>query len=243
MIKAGSFMSTSVVYKVDRGLREALPGRCDFCLAPASSEVPWCEACWQGLPWNRVSCSRCAEPMPLSTPEVMTCGACLREPPSFTHARVALRYEDEIAQLIQRFKFSASPRAGAVLVALLVQQLRTLEPLPEALVAVPLAPRRARERGFDQVAWLARRVAYQLGLPLLKARRVRDTPSQVGLRRRERRGNLSNAFAVEAELPAHIALLDDIITTGATCEALASACRQHGAETIEVWAVARTPRG
>lgn len=153
-----------------------------------------------------------------------------------------MRYDDEVARLVQQFKFAASPRAGAVLLALLERQVAEVETLPEALVAVPLHRRRARERGFDQVRWLAERLSMRLGIPLSRANRRRDTPSQVGLSHRVRRANLSGAFTVEEGLPMHIALLDDVMTTGATLEALAVACRKAGAERIDIWAVARTPR-
>lgn len=145
---------------------------------------------------------------------------------------------------MQRFKFHASPRAGAVLLALLATaQSERDVPTPEALLAVPLHPERARGRGFDQAGWLASRLARRLGVPTIRARRRRDTPSQRGLGRRERRANLRSAFEVPTRLPPRVALLDDVMTTGATLEALAEACRRAGAEHIEAWAVARTPRG
>ncbi|MDR5907329.1 ComF family protein [Franzmannia qiaohouensis] len=237
-----STLSTRWLVRVDQMLRGALPGRCHFCRGPAAPDAPWCEACLVALPWNLPACPRCAEPLPPLSPSGLACGACLSQPPSFVRARVALCYREEVALLVQGFKFSASPRAGAVLLALLEHQLRSAEQLPEALVAVPLHPRRARERGFDQVAWLAERLARRLGLPLVKAQRLRHTPSQVGLSRKARRHNLKGAFSVEQTLPAHVAILDDIVTTGATCEALARACQARGATLIEIWAVARTPR-
>ncbi|QTF91487.1 phosphoribosyltransferase family protein, partial [Halomonas sp. BM-2019] len=112
---------------------------------------------------------------------------------------------------------------------------------PQAVVPVPLHPRRARERGFDQAEWLARRLARRLEVPLRRARRVRHTPSQRGLDRAERRANLRDAFRVEAALPPRVVLLDDVMTTGATLDALAAACRRAGAAEVEAWAVARTP--
>ena len=106
---------------------------------------------------------------------------------------------------------------------------------------MPLHPQRARERGFDQAGWLARRLARRLGVPLVRAERHRDTPSQRGLDRGERRRNVRGVFRVEAPLPARVALLDDVMTTGATLNALALACRRAGAREVEAWAVARTP--
>jgi len=234
-------LSTRAGIKVDRALRRQLPGRCAFCLGIAEQERPWCRACFATLPWNLPACPHCAEPLP-GRPEARLCGRCLRRPPSFECSRVPLRYEQEVAFLVQRFKFEASPRAGAVLLALLEAGLsETALAWPEALVPVPLHPRRARERGFDQGEWLARRLARRLELSLVRARRCRDTPTQRGLDRDERRRNLSGAFVIEAALPHRVVLVDDVMTTGATLEALAVACRAAGAREVEAWAVARTP--
>lgn len=236
-------MSTERFGLVDSVLRRALPGRCAFCLAPVLDESPWCQACFAGLPWNRPACPVCAEPQP-GARQARICGACLRRPPSFVRARVPLRYAEEVAWLVRRFKFHASPRAGVVLLELLMAGLQEEgRGWPQALVPVPLHESRARGRGFDQAEWLAVRLARQLRVPLGQGRRLRDTPSQRGLDRRERRANLRGGFRVPVRLPPRVALLDDVMTTGATLEALAQACLAAGAEEVEAWAVARTPRG
>ncbi|WP_268744291.1 ComF family protein [Halomonas sp. PBN3] len=241
-LRLGVALSTRVEVEVDRVLRRALPGRCAFCLAPSERGAPWCHACFEALPWNLPACPGCAEPLPLAL-SGQRCGRCLRTPPAFARARVPLRYVDEVAWLVRRFKFEASPRAGAVLLALLEDALvAEVHAWPQALVAVPLHPRRALERGFDQAGWLARRLGRRLGVPCLDAERRRDTPSQRGLDRRERRANLRHAFRVSGRLPPRVAVIDDVMTTGATLEALAQACQAAGAEEVEAWAVARTPR-
>ncbi|MFQ3788255.1 ComF family protein [Halomonas sp. A29] len=227
---------------IDRGLRQALPGRCGFCLAPAVQERPWCQACFEALPWNLPACPSCAEPQPSGSLAGRRCGHCLTRPPAFIRARVPLRYEDEVVRLVQRFKFHASPRAGNVLLELLELGLPP-EALtwPEALIPVPLHPRRARERGFDQADWLARRLAARHGLRLAYAVRRQHTRSQRGLDRAERYRNLRDGFEVRGSLPPRVALLDDVMTTGATLDALAQACLAAGASEVEAWAVARTP--
>ncbi len=234
-------LSTRAGFGVDQWLRRQLPGRCAFCLGIAEQAHPWCGTCFAALPWNLPACPRCAEPL-LGRLQARPCGRCLRDPPSFDRSRVPLRYAQEVAGLMQRFKFSGSPRAGAVLLALLEAGLpEAALAWPEALVPVPLHPRRARERGFDQAEWLARRLARRLQLPLVRAQRRRNTPTQRGLDREERRRNLSGAFVIEAALPYRVVLLDDVMTTGATLGALAVACRAAGAREVEAWAVARTP--
>lgn len=234
-------MSTKGVAKVDHVLRRALPGPCAFCLAPALPGEPWCAACFAALPWNHSACVQCAQPQPEAVPGV--CGRCLRHPPPFVCSRVGLCYEGEVAALMQRFKFLAEPRAGTVLVTLMQESLAGLErsELPQALLALPRHTDRARERGFDQAEWLTTRLARQLALPCFTARRVRQTPTQRGLDRQARRRNLRGAFIVDAPLPARVAVIDDIMTTGASLAALAEACQVAGAEEVEAWAVARTP--
>lgn len=236
-------MSTRMRFMVDKGLRRAMPGRCAFCLAPALDDRPWCRDCFEALPWNQPACPVCAEPQPGSW-RGRICGACLRRPPAFVRARVPLRYGEEVAWLVKRFKFQASPRAGTVLLALLetvlTEQARTW---PQALVPVPLHAIRARGRGFDQAEWLAARLAKRLRVPLRQGRRLRNTPSQRGLDRSERRANLRGGFRMATPLPSRVVLLDDVMTTGATLEALARACLAAGAEEVEAWAIARTPLG
>ncbi|CBV42055.2 ComF family protein [Halomonas elongata] len=232
-------MSTIHDFKVDDWLRRLLPGRCAFCLAACESTAPWCQACHLALPWNLPACPACAEPQPAGS-RARRCGRCLQRAPAFDTARVPLRYEGELRGLMQGFKFQASPRAGSLMLALLEDALRD-KPCPQALLAVPLHPRRARQRGFDQARWLAERLSARLDIPLVVAQRRRDTPSQRGLDRKRRRGNLRAAFRVETALPPEVALLDDVMTTGATLDALARACHQAGAERVEAWAVARTP--
>lgn len=242
-LRSGLDMSTRANYLVDSILRRALPGRCAFCLAPALDDRPWCQACFEGLPWNQPACPVCAEPQPGAS-QGRRCGTCLRRAPVYVKARVPLRYSEEVAWLVKRFKFRASPRAGMVLLALLEASLtEQAQAWPQALVPVPLHAIRARGRGFDQAEWLAKRLAKRLRVPLRHGRRLRDTPSQRGLDRSERRANLRGGFQMVHPLPPRVVLLDDVMTTGATLEALSRACLAAGAEEVEAWAIARTPLG
>ncbi|MGC3871900.1 ComF family protein [Halomonas sp. GXIMD04776] len=154
-----------------------------------------------------------------------------------------MRYEGAVAALVQRFKFAGEPRAGALLVDLMLASLSRLprEECPEMLIAVPRHPVRAKEFGFDQAVWLAQQLARRLEIPCLMARRIRCTPTQRGLDRRARLRNVQDAFGLEAALPAHVAVVDDIMTTGASLDALAETCRKAGAIHVEAWAAARTP--
>jgi len=224
-------------------LKRALPGYCAFCHAAVRGGVPWCPDCHADMPWNRHACMRCAEPLPRldvgDTPNL--CGRCLRRESVLSETWAPLRYEERLVRLIQRFKFSADPRAGEILLQLMTASLSEAPTLGEAIVGVPGQRERTRERGFDHTAWLATRLADRLRLSLVPAVRLRETPSQRGLDRLGRRRNVKHAFAVTRPLPAAVVVVDDVMTTGATLESLATACRAVGAERVTALAFARTP--
>jgi ComF family protein len=144
-------------------------------------------------------------------------------------------------RLIQRYKFSADARAGEVLIQLMLSSLNASTGQGGALIGVPGQRERTREQGFDHTAWLTQRLAAHLELPVIEAERARETPSQRGLDRISRRRNVRRAFLVAERLPATVTIVDDVMTTGATLESLASACHEAGAEHVTAMAFARTP--
>lgn len=219
-------------------IKQAMPGYCSFCLAPALAGVGWCGACLQELPWNTRACQQCGEPIAHNT---SLCGHCLMDPPAFSFTQVGLVYQGGIKDLIHDFKFHASPRAG-----ILLSELMLLTPpsaLGDAFLSVPMFPARARKRGFNQSSWLAQRLSQQLEIPLHPARRVNDAPSQRTLNRQQRAANLAGAFVFDTTPPAHVIIIDDVITTGSTGHALAQAALKAGASRVDLWAAARTPLG
>jgi ComF family protein len=118
--------------------------------------------------------------------------------------------------------------------------------LPEVLLPVPLAPRRFRERGYNQAIELGRYLERGLDVPMRADLlvRIRETREQAGLPRRERRKNIRGAFALRQPITvSHVALIDDVITTGSTVNELARLLKANGVERVEVWAVARARRG
>ena len=149
------------------------------------------------------------------------------------------RYRPPVDRLIQSLKFEGRLARARLLGDLLAA---AMGPDPQRLLLpVPLHPARLRDRGFNQSLELARRVARAGGGRLLPdlAQRIRATPSQTGLDARARRGNLRGAFRVPGRLSGQITLIDDVMTTGATVDALARALRHAGAERVQVWVVAR----
>ena len=212
------------------------PPRCRLCGAHADA-LGLCAPCGAELPWLRSACPVCAEPK--AGAATQPCARCLTRPPPFTAARVALRYAPPVDRLILEFKHGGRLATGRLLAGLLARHLAgTGTPSPDRLVPVPLHPQRLRQRGFNQAAELAALLPFPAAPRL--ARRVRATPSQGGLSRAQRRRNLRGAFAVDQPLNGlHVAVLDDVLTTGQTAAALAKALRDAGAARVEVWAVAR----
>ncbi|HET7795779.1 MAG TPA: phosphoribosyltransferase family protein [Rhizobacter sp.] len=178
------------------------------------------------------------------------CGACLTDPPSFDQALAAVDYAHPWSTLIPQFKFHETLDLAPALSALLADAQRRSGALPPPLVLpVPLSPQRLRERGFNQAWEITRRLAHVLHLKadagLLL--RVKDSPHQLALPPEQRAANVRNAFAVEplrlAELKGRaVAVVDDVMTTGATFGEIARVLKQAGASRVEAWALARTPR-
>lgn len=225
--------------KASGWFQSGLPGYCAFCLSPEQNSEGWCRECFEGLARNTNACSQCKEPLGRAAHHQSRCGHCLTNPPAFTATTAELLFEGPVRALVHDFKFNASPRAGMLLVELMLS-FRP-ESVGEALLPVPMHPSRARERGFNQAHWLASQLAQRLERPVLEALCVKSLPAQRSLNRRERARNLAGAFRLQGAPPAHITIIDDVVTTGATGHALASIALQAGAQRVDIWAVARTP--
>lgn len=193
------------------------------------------------LPWNDSGCFRCKEPLDAGCVASVqaVCGHCREQPPAFTAATVELLFEGPIRALIHDFKFNASPRAGMLLVELMMANVPN--ELGSALLPVPMHTVRARKRGFNQSYWLATQLGRQVELPVIKAECLKQQPSQRTLNRNERMHNLMGAFRINGPLPKHLTIIDDVVTTGATGHALAREALRAGAQRVDIWAVARTP--
>lgn len=209
---------------------------CRFCGA-AGAEA--CAACVASLPRIADPCPGCALPSGTGEP----CGECLRRPRPFDAALACFAYRFPVDRVMQRYKFGGELAAGRWLADRLADAACP-RPRPHLVVSPPTTRDRLAQRGFDPALFIARRVAARLGVPLA-ARAVgrrRDTAHQPGLGRQARRANLREAFECRAALRgAHVAIVDDVMTTGATAEAVAHALRRAGAARIEAWVVARTP--
>lgn len=225
-------------------LAQALwPPSCILCGGGGDVGIDLCRDCAADLPRNETACVVCAEPLSGACPP-QVCGACLCDPPPFCSSFVPFRYAYPLDHLVRGLKFRNELACGSVLGQLFARCLLARgEPLPDAIIPVPLAPRRYRQRGYNQASELALSIRRFTGVAVMSdvAIRERETAEQAGLDRKARRRNVSGAFATVAPLHArHVAILDDVVTTGSTVRELAEALRHAGAEQVAVWAIART---
>lgn len=222
-------------------LRLLYPAHCILCGGKGTRGLDLCADCFGELPWNRHACPRCAAPLPPDA-DVDLCGSCIKALPSWDEARSPLAYAFPVDKLVQRFKFEGDLATGRLLGELLAEFLAAGSGKPDCIVPVPLHPARLKERGFNQAMELARPLSKRLKIRvrLDLCERVRATDVQSKLDAAERRKNLKGAFAVTGSVQGkHIALLDDVITTGTTVEALTRELKDAGAARITVWSAAR----
>lgn len=223
--------------------RGAWPPRCLLCGATGTSHRDLCAGCCADLPANGCGCPRCALPLEVPAP---ACGECLASAPPFTATWAPFCYAHPLDLLEARFKFHADLAAGRVLASLMIERFAADAPArPDLIVPVPLHRARLGQRGYNQALELARPLARASGIPLRHdlLRRVRATPAQTGLDATARRQNLRAAFelAPDADLPDHVVLFDDVMTTGATLREAATVLRRHGVARVDAWVLARAP--
>jgi ComF family protein len=199
----------------------------------------WCGACDQVLPYlDTPLCPVCGLP----TPAGEVCGQCLKRPPMFTSTVAVFGYSFPLDKLIHLMKYGEQLSLAHAFAKKLAQCVDT-DALPDYLIPMPLHPEKLRERGFNQSLLLAARIARDHDLKLLPdaCQRVRDTLPQSALPWKERKKNVRNAFRCDIDLTGkRVALVDDVLTTGASLDALAAEVRQRGAIEISAWVVART---
>lgn len=218
-----------------RTLRQLLPEACPRCTAPA--DAGFCTACQREFASVDRPCVRCGQPN-----RHRRCPAANGDW-HIDAIRAPFEFSAPLKDFLKHLKYAGRRQLARPLADLVATRLLATEIRCEVIAAVPLHPRRLRQRTFNQAEEIAGALAARLRMGHLKSgiRRLRDTPPQADLPRRERWRNLERAFAVDSRLDGmRIAILDDVITTGATANALAQALKAAGARRVEAWAVART---
>ena len=219
------------------------PPCCILCGAAGYDQMDICARCYRGLPWIETACSQCAIPIAAKTGDELLCGQCLQKPPAFDRGISLFSYRDDAIQLIHQLKFNGKLANARLLGCLLATALsaKTID-RPDCIVPVPLFWKRMRQRGFNQSLELARVVgrACDISVNSRSLVRVRDTPSQTGLNKTQRRQNIRGAFELRDAFDAeHVALLDDVVTTTATVNELARLLKTAGVNRVQVWSIAR----
>ncbi|QIM44650.1 DNA utilization protein GntX [Leclercia adecarboxylata] len=223
-----------------------VPGLCWLCRMPlALSHWGICSVCEKGIARRAVGCPQCG--LPAIHPR-LPCGRCLRKPPPWQALVAVCGYTPPVSQLVHQFKFSgrsqlAKPLARLLLLALLHARRSRGLPAVDMLVCVPLWSRRQWRRGFNQSDLLCRPLAHWLNCRYAPEalRRIRATPAQHQLSARMRKRNLDHAFALELTVTGrHIAVVDDVVTTGATVAELSRLLLRSGAASVQVWCLCRT---
>lgn len=228
------------------GLSALAGGRCLVCRAWSRQAL--CAPCRASFAAPAVRCRRCGL-------RGMPCPRCAAPAPPapWSSVVVAFDYAPPVDALVAGFKFNARLDHLAALAPWLAAAVARddeghAEAPPHLVVPVPLSPARLRQRGYNQAWELARRVARARGRAACPDAlfRLRDTPHQLALSRQARAGNVHDAFVASPHRRtllhgARVALVDDVLTTGATAGAAARALRQAGAADVRLWVLARTP--
>lgn len=214
------------------------PMHCALC-GTASPDRSLCIGCWNDLPHHSdPACPVCALP----TLGGDVCGACLQHAPAFGRTLAAFTYGFPVDRLLQSYKYSGNLTFAKILAEPLAR-LADPHPRPDLLLPMPLHAARLKQRGFNQALEIARPISHWLGIPLAinGCERTRDTPTQAGLKWKERRRNVRGAFACNLDLSGKkVAVVDDVMTTGATLDELSDVLRRRGATEVSAWVVART---
>lgn len=217
---------------------------CYLCEQALAHTFPLCRDCLRQLPILADACEQCGR----KTYTIKSiCGQCLKKPPPFSKMVACFTYQDPIKEMIHGYKFSQQLYWGPIFSQFLSHACKHRyknDNWPEALLPLPLHHKRLKERGFNQSLEIAKMVSKRLACPLFTkaVERKKATVPQHQLPLKARQPNVNNAFDIPSHihLPKHIAILDDVVTTGATVTALASALKKAGTQRVDIWCIART---
>ncbi|HSH71639.1 MAG TPA: ComF family protein [Methylophilaceae bacterium] len=189
------------------------------------------------MPWHVAEqCPQCA----LLAYGGQLCGNCIASSPEFDATSALFRYEYPLDSMLQRYKYGQSLTMADTFASLMTSTISTK---PDLVIPMPLHPQRLQERGFNQSLEIARIIAQKMDIRLetTACKRIKLSPPQASLPLKQRVKNMKGAFSCDTSLDGlHVALLDDVMTTGASLNALAKAVKSAGARHVECWVVART---
>lgn len=221
-------------------LIKLLPLRCELCHLELSrfekSKLqPWCDICKHSLPRNP-RCLTCGLP---TIEDTILCGRCIKKPPAWHRLYCIDIYQFPYDKLIHRLKYQGHFWLANNFTDLLIKEIDSPASM---LLPVPMHWQRRIFRGYNHSQILALQLAKKLNAVCNDAalKRKRATKQQQGLSRKERLTNLKNAFEITQTLPKHIALIDDVVTTGTTINEICKILKKNGVEKIDVYCIARS---
>jgi len=224
-----------------------LPSQCLSCGSFVESSGALCADCWRELTFlSSPQCQVCGAPFSFALSQGLVCGACMADPPEFDRARAPLQYDEASRHLILAFKHADRHEGLTVFARWMAAASADLVDQADLIVPVPLHWQRLVSRRYNQAALLGHRLGKIIDRPVQPhfLERVKATPSQGGLGRRNRFRNMRGAFAVSSKGKAHVKgthvlLIDDVLTTGATARACAAALKRAGAAKVDLLTLAR----
>ena len=215
------------------------PGICLACGSELAGTSSLCSSCSSHLHRVPNPCQYCGQPNPSSG---FVCPACLRHPPRWQKLIAPLQYRGLVREYLIQLKFSEALHLSKSLGDHCCDALRQSSPVPEVLIPVPLHRSRLLERGYNQAYEIATVWSTALGIPIDRhaLSRTRPTGSQSGLSARQRASNIRHAFNYAPQRTyRHVAVVDDVVTTGSTVTEITTQLHRGGVEFVEVWALAR----
>ena len=232
--------------RVNKLWRFLFPAGCLLCSASSSRSKNdyLCDNCLADLQDNHHACSLCALPITESQ-STLLCADCLKSPPAFDRCLSAFVYAQPLEWMIQQLKFNEKLSYAPLLSSLMLRYLqeKSLEPLQiDAIIPMPLHPKRLKERGFNQSLLLLESIASKMGIfvDASSCRRIRNTPHQTGKTAQQRRKNIKGSFQFDNHKGyKYVIIFDDVITTGSSVSELSKVLKRSGIERVDVWSLAR----
>lgn len=214
--------------------------QCILCNQPHRHKMAVCLHCIELMPLLGPCCRHCAYPLPDT--HLLLCGRCIKKAPYFDQTHINYAFEEPLRSLLHQFKYHSGLYLGSFLSHLITRSLPDAFTMPQCLIPVPMHPQRIKRRGFNQAAVLTQSLAKTLKLPydFIHCQKIRNTEPQAFLDRKQRQKNLHQAFS-SSKLPYHhVAIIDDLLTTGSTANELARTLKNTGVQRVDVWCCART---
>ncbi|WP_420795212.1 ComF family protein [Legionella moravica] len=217
-----------------------LPSICTLCNQFHKGTLAVCTFCIGLIKPLGPACTHCASPLP--DEHYLICGSCIKKPPHYDNAVIGYTFDEPLRSLIHQFKYHNGLYLRNFLCHLMLNTVQKTQHIPQCLIPVPMHPLRIKQRGFNQAALLAKKLARKLNIPydLTSCQKRINTAPQASLDKEQRQKNLSKAFHVTPLPYEHVAIIDDLLTTGNTVNELALVLKKAGIKKVDVWCCART---